>query len=169
MRHYFTESQITKWQNSLPAIPIGAQAALYNTKGELLIVKPNYREFWLLAGGVVERHESPLHALRRELREELGLQLDADRFDFRGVAFESVQGERTPVLCILFGAELGDNEINTIRLQSKELEAYKFVAPIQAVQDAPGHSVRALVAMQGAGVQAGYTEDGVLLSAVGSV
>ena len=52
---------------------MAAAALLLNTQNEILIVKPIYRERWLLPGGVVEKNESPRQACIREVREELEL------------------------------------------------------------------------------------------------
>ncbi|MFE7359162.1 NUDIX domain-containing protein [Streptomyces sp. NPDC057543] len=44
-----------------------------NKASRVLLVKPTYREQWLLPGGGAEPGESPEHACRREVHEELGL------------------------------------------------------------------------------------------------
>lgn len=49
-----------------------AAVLFLNTQNEILIVKPVYRERWLLPGGIVEKDESPRQACIREIREELG-------------------------------------------------------------------------------------------------
>lgn len=43
---------------------------------KLLILKPTYRDYWLLPGGHVETGESPLQACAREVQEETGLSLE---------------------------------------------------------------------------------------------
>lgn len=49
-------------------------AVLLDAQGRLLCVKPTYRPEWLVPGGV-EPDESPLAACRREVAEEIGLEL----------------------------------------------------------------------------------------------
>jgi 8-oxo-dGTP pyrophosphatase MutT (NUDIX family) len=60
---------------------IGAFAILLDDDGRVLCVKQNYppRE-WTLPGGRVERHESPLAALHREILEETGCRIAIERF-----------------------------------------------------------------------------------------
>ena len=59
----------------LPKKRMAAGALFLNERQEILIVKPAYREFWLLPGGVIEDGESPRQACMREIREELGLEV----------------------------------------------------------------------------------------------
>ena len=46
---------------------MAAAALIQNDLGALLIVKPNYRDGWLLPGGMVELNESPKRACQREI------------------------------------------------------------------------------------------------------
>ena len=57
----------------------GAVAALWHD-GRICLVRPSYRRTWELPGGGVRRGESAVDAVRRELREELGLEVQAERF-----------------------------------------------------------------------------------------
>ena len=45
----------------------------------ILLVKPTYNDVWHLPGGGVEPGESPAAAAVREVREELGLDVEAGR------------------------------------------------------------------------------------------
>jgi 8-oxo-dGTP diphosphatase len=63
-------------QHPLPNFPLkrcSAGALIRDPDGRILIVKPAYRPEWLLPGGIAEENESPLVALQREVREEIGL------------------------------------------------------------------------------------------------
>ncbi|MCU0914321.1 MAG: NUDIX hydrolase [Planctomycetes bacterium] len=71
----------------------GAGVALWR-KGKVLLVRTSYRHCYSLPGGFVQRHESSEQAARRELREELGLDLSgcALRLAWSGtILFESRQ------------------------------------------------------------------------------
>ncbi|MEO0768780.1 MAG: NUDIX hydrolase [Cyanobacteria bacterium J06649_4] len=47
---------------------MGAGGLFFDSEGRLLILKPTYRNDWLIPGGVVEANESPRHACMREVR-----------------------------------------------------------------------------------------------------
>jgi 8-oxo-dGTP pyrophosphatase MutT (NUDIX family) len=57
---------------SFPRKRCSAGAIIRDTAKRILIVKPCYREGWLLPGGIVEALESPIEALCREVRDETG-------------------------------------------------------------------------------------------------
>ena len=57
---------------------VTAGALIFNDKGEILLLKHLFRagSGWGLPGGFIELGEQPLEALKRELREEIGLEVD---------------------------------------------------------------------------------------------
>ena len=57
---------------------VTAGAVIFNDKREVLLLKHRFRAGtgWGLPGGFMEKGEQPIDALRRELREEIGLEVD---------------------------------------------------------------------------------------------
>jgi 8-oxo-dGTP pyrophosphatase MutT (NUDIX family) len=72
----------------------------FNDKEEILIVKPNYREDWLLPGGATEAEESPIECGVRETKEEIGVTIlenelnKQDILPYQTVIFSSVEPRR---------------------------------------------------------------------------
>jgi 8-oxo-dGTP pyrophosphatase MutT (NUDIX family) len=62
--------------NILGAKSVGVRALVFDEAGRVLLVRHTYREGWFTPGGGVKNGEGPVEALRRELREEVGLELD---------------------------------------------------------------------------------------------
>ena len=56
---------------------VSADAIVRDSSGRILLVDPTYKPDWDLPGGMAEANEPPADALRRELREELGLGIKA--------------------------------------------------------------------------------------------
>lgn len=114
----------------LPKKVVGASALFLNSRDEVLIVKPSYRDGWLLPGGSVEALESPLVGCIREIKEELGL--DITDPDLVGVHYRVVNvRDADPYDALHFtfwGGVLNDDQIRGIVLQKEELTEYRFVS-----------------------------------------
>ena len=54
---------------------VSADAIIRDEHGRILLVDPVYKPDWDLPGGMAEANEPPAKALRRELREELALDI----------------------------------------------------------------------------------------------
>jgi 8-oxo-dGTP pyrophosphatase MutT (NUDIX family) len=106
----------------------GAAAALFTDRaGRILLVKPNYRDHWSLPGGLLEHGEAPQAGCRREVAEELGLQISPGRL--LTIDWVPPDGLRPrPIVHFVFdGGELDDDV--PIVLQYEELDEYRFVPP----------------------------------------
>ncbi|MBL8929762.1 MAG: NUDIX hydrolase [Kineosporiaceae bacterium] len=58
-----------------PSYTLGALCAIEN-EGHTLVLRQHHRHGWTLPGGLLDRHETPDAAARREVLEETGLQID---------------------------------------------------------------------------------------------
>lgn len=117
---------------ALPAKRMAAGALIFSPQHELLIVKPTYRDGWLIPGGAVEAGESPSAACRREVREELGLDLPIARL--LCLEYQSAEPDRTENLQFVFaGGTLSPAQISQIRLPAAELSAHQFCEPSAAL------------------------------------
>ena len=61
-----------------PNFSVGAMVFLTDNGGRVLLVRPTYREGWLPPGGFLGRGEDAKTALRREMQEELALDVEAE-------------------------------------------------------------------------------------------
>ncbi|NQV88016.1 MAG: NUDIX hydrolase [Parcubacteria group bacterium] len=116
----------------LPKKQVGTAVLFFNTKGELLILKPDYKDGWLVPGGSTDNDESPLHSAIRETKEEIGL--DITELQLVGIYYGPRKGVFTDSLKFIFsGGTITDNQIMQIKLQIEELEEYIFVSPEKAI------------------------------------
>lgn len=58
---------------------VGADAAIFDGEGRILLVERADDRCWGLPAGWVDPNEAPANTVRREAREELGLEIEADR------------------------------------------------------------------------------------------
>ena len=117
---------------SLPKKRMGAGALFLDQEDRLLLVKPTYREYWLLPGGSIEEDESPLQGCIREVREELGLSLVLSRL--LCLDYVSRRGNLSEGLQFVFaGGRLMQEQIAAITLPLEELSTFHFTPLAEAI------------------------------------
>src|SRR5258708_11227450 len=64
-----------EWFAREPGVVLAAGALITDPVGRILLVKPNYRDYWTLPGGICGHGEPPHAGCAREIAEEIGLEL----------------------------------------------------------------------------------------------
>jgi 8-oxo-dGTP pyrophosphatase MutT (NUDIX family) len=116
-----------EWYAQLPTM-FGSAAALFtNRAGQVLLVKPNYRDHWTLPGGILEHGEPPHVGCRREVEEETGIGRDPG--PLLVIQWAPPEGDRPkPIVHFVFDGGVLEDDV-PIRLQPEELDDYRFVDP----------------------------------------
>lgn len=105
---------------------VAADVLLRDEAGRILLVDPNYKPDWDLPGGMAEANEPPDEAARRELAEELGLQVNVG--GVLCIDWVSPHGPWDDQLAFIFDAgRLTSAEAAAIRITDGELDAFAFV------------------------------------------
>ncbi|RJO62325.1 NUDIX hydrolase [candidate division WS5 bacterium] len=114
-----------EYQKKLPKKRVSAGALFLNKKDEILIVKPTYKDYWSLPGGTVDANESPKEACKREIQEELNLDIEPGKL--LSVGYVWPESDNLEIIKFLFfGGFLDEKKINKIKLQEDEIEKYQF-------------------------------------------
>lgn len=113
-----------EWYRSLPRKRSASGVVLRNHSGDILLVKPSYKDHWQLAGGMVDDLESPHSAALREVHEELGLRLDNVRLRVMDYVPSETLGDSYQM--VWDGGVLTDEQIASIKLSAEELTEYGF-------------------------------------------
>ncbi|WP_415855974.1 NUDIX domain-containing protein [Sinomonas sp. G460-2] len=117
---------------TLPRRRVAAGLVIRDGDGRVLVVKPNYKDGWLLPGGTVDPGEAPRTAARREGREELGLDIEPGALLL--VAHSAFPDPIGDGLSFLYdGGQLPAGA--EVVLQEEELTEWKFLA----VEDFASH------------------------------
>ena len=107
---------------------MSAGALIFNRDGELLIVKPSYKDHWSIPGGAVEENESPLQACIRETDEEIGLKLLRPGFISVDYCNDIDKPEKGEALHFIFyGGEIDAREVALLKPALGEISEIKFV------------------------------------------
>jgi 8-oxo-dGTP pyrophosphatase MutT (NUDIX family) len=61
-----------------PKYTVGAMCVIERGDGAVLLVRQHYRRAWGTPGGLLNRREEPADAVRREVLEEVGLEIELD-------------------------------------------------------------------------------------------
>ncbi|MEV7087754.1 NUDIX hydrolase [Streptomyces sp. NPDC093085] len=117
---------------------VAADVLLRDPSGRVLLVNPTYKPGWDLPGGMAESNEPPEQAVRRELREELGRDIDV-----RGllvVDWVAPHGPWDDQIAFIFdGGTLDTAE--DLRPHDEELSEARFV-PLNKARELVGTRMR---------------------------
>lgn len=131
MFKHFTRQQNITFMDKLHKRVASAAALLTSPNGELLILKANYKRHWSLPGGLIDDNESILETALREIHEEIGLELSADRLGLWAVVDRHSDIARS--YYFVFRGEISSQEISQIRLQGREIDESRFVSKQQVL------------------------------------
>lgn len=118
------------WHASLPGVVVAAAALIRDDYGRVLTVKPNYRDYWTLPGGICELGEPPHVGCAREVAEEVGLVRPVGRLlslDWQHSPAEYGPQARPSMYFIFDGGVLSDG--SRVALQEDELDEFRFTRP----------------------------------------
>lgn len=107
---------------------IGVQLVLFNKNNEILITKrSDTKEVipgkWECNGGAIVAGETPIEGLEREIREELGIDLDRNKIVF----YKSVIDDNRHNIKDIFIYK-DDIDINSLNYSNDEVSAAKYVS-----------------------------------------
>lgn len=139
---------------------MAAGALFFDSAGRVLMVEPTYKDYWDIPGGYVEIAESPLQAAVREVHEELGITPPLGKLLAVDWAPNGSEGDK--VLYLFDGGELSPEDLARITLQTDELKAFNFLAPVEiSERTIPRLARRILAAIDArSGVAPVYLEHG---------
>jgi 8-oxo-dGTP diphosphatase len=116
-----------------PRQRVAADVFIRDDEGRLLLVNPNYKPDWDLPGGMVEANEPPINAARRELREELGLDIEVGAL--LCVDWIPPHGPWDDTLVFVFdGGVLAPTTIAALQITDDELSEFRFCTSSEAAE-----------------------------------
>ncbi|WP_433358845.1 NUDIX domain-containing protein [Streptosporangium sp. CA-115845] len=126
------------WYPTLPTVYLSVVVLLTDDRDRVLMVKPNYRPYWAIPGGIIEPGESPHECGEREVVEEVGLKIQAR--ELLVVDFAPALGDRPkPMVNFLFdGGTVTDPGL--IRVESAELDGFGFFTWEEAETKLPANT-----------------------------
>ncbi len=136
----YTEEQRQAWIAGLDKRFASAGVLIENQTGELLVVKANYKSYWSLPGGIIDAGESPLEAVVREVREEIGLSIEASELNLAMVASRRRQLDGCLSYQFVFRANVIDERLENLTLQASEIDDSRFVSRDEVLSAEHGYS-----------------------------
>ena len=119
----YTDEQRQQWLASVPKKKVDVKVIFRSTEGNVLLVKPDYKDTWQMPGGGVEAYEDPRLAAVREAKEEAGLEINPR--DLKLIDY--ILQEKDDIIFLVFQYEKPLNEDSEYKAEDKEIEEYKFV------------------------------------------
>jgi len=108
------------------ARPLVAAGALFtNPAGQILMVRPTYKDYWDIPGGFVEPGESPRAACAREIGEELNLTIEVG--PLMVVDWAPTEDEGDKILYVFDGGTISDEDRKGLVFGDGEIAEARFV------------------------------------------
>jgi 8-oxo-dGTP pyrophosphatase MutT (NUDIX family) len=120
-----------QWYASLPSFLASASVLITDPAGSVMAVKPNYRPWWNVPGGILEADEPPHVCCAREVTEELGLDLAVGRLLV--VDWVPPNPQRKAWFGYVFDGGVLDDP-SAITVQREELDGFAFV-PVDELRE----------------------------------
>ncbi len=139
------------WHASLPGVVVTAAGLIGDDAGRVLVVKPNYRDYWTLPGGICEFRETPQAGCAREVAEEIGLALRVGRLlavDWRPPLAVYGPDARPSVHFVFDCGALAS--LSGVRLQAEELDDCRFASEAELGDLLPDTSLPRVLAARAA-------------------
>ena len=105
---------------------------IYNKEGKILLIQNNkWGDFWHIPGGHIEMGETSDEALKREIKEETGLEIDNIEFiGWQDAIYPKAFFKKKHFIFLNFCAKLAGGKIT----KSDEMEEYIWIKPREALK-----------------------------------
>lgn len=114
----------------LPTKRVAADCLIFDADDRFLVVEPTYKSTWDVPGGVSEVDESPRDTARREVAEEVCLEVEPGAL--LAVDWIPRRGEWTEVVAFLFDAGVASIPAADLSFQADEIRSARFVSLAEA-------------------------------------
>jgi 8-oxo-dGTP diphosphatase len=125
------------WYANLPSFYAAVAALITDENGDVLLVKPTYRDHWSFPGGYLDAEELPHEGCARELKEELDIDIPLGRLLVVGWAPPAGPRPRAIVSLTFDGGTVPSS--HEFRLARDELDSCAFILPAEAVTRLPAN------------------------------
>jgi ADP-ribose pyrophosphatase YjhB (NUDIX family) len=142
----------------LPTKRVIAQGLIRNSANEILLCELTYKKEWDLPGGVVDPHESPAHALVREIREEMQVEMRPGAL--RAVNWLPPWRGWDDAMLFVFDLGADEDVIARSRLEPREIQALHWCTLERVERHAAPYVSRMLRLLDLQGEGTAYLEDG---------
>ena len=128
----FSLDETRQWFNSL-AVRQSA-GVIFRAGDEVFLVKPGYSNYWVWPGGMLNQGEAPEQAAKREVREELGIEVGELKLAYSDVIPPHDGFLDSKSFC--YQVDVPDKAafLRSITLDTEEHEAAEFVSSQEAQQ-----------------------------------
>ena len=154
------EGFIAQLNSALPTKRAIAQGVIRDSRDRVLLCELVYKQEWDLPGGVVDPYESPAHCVVREVREELGV--DVEVLGLLAVNWLPPWRGWSDATVFVFDLGVVDDEFtSTMTLQPREIRAVHWVGEEELDRHVAPYNQRLLAFLATHAGPAAYLEDGL--------